>query len=102
MPKIQPVTKDFFQDFFSRSIAKNKGTSATHARIENSKSGNARISKTAERIAKPIFENVGKIVFNEASFIIYQFSKKLFQAQSCKIGAMIYTFNKLICLENYD
>ena len=67
-------------------MAKNNGMSANHARIENSKSGNARISKTAETNAKPAFEIDGKIFFNEASFIIFNLSKRLERKHPCLLA----------------
>ena len=60
VPNIQPRTNDFAVDAFPRSTAHISGTSANHARNQNSKSGNARISRTAARMASRAFFHDGQ------------------------------------------
>jgi len=62
-PHNQPRKNDFTADFFSRSIAQNKGASATQARNQNSKSGKARASRIADKTAKSEFCGEGNFAF---------------------------------------
>lgn len=69
VPKIQPTNKDFTKDSFSRSTAKNNGTSANHARNQNSKSGKAKTSRIADKTAKTEFRGAGIKRLKEEIFI---------------------------------
>ncbi len=60
VPKIQPKTKDLAVESLSRSTAQKSGISANHARNQNSKSGNDRINKIADRTARAVFFQVGR------------------------------------------
>jgi len=74
VPNIQPSTNDFTADSFSRFTAQSKGTSAIHARNQNSKSGNDRISKIAAASGATAFFQSGNIDRTRANFIatVYQ------------------------------
>lgn len=60
VPKIQPVRREPGNDPFSRSAAKRSGVSAIHAPDHNSKPGNARMSKRADRTANPALCHDGR------------------------------------------
>ena len=68
-PKIQPVINDLAKDSFSRSSAKSNGIRAMHAKNQNSKSGNAKIKRIAEKIAKSEFESAGNLALMAENFI---------------------------------
>jgi hypothetical protein len=80
-PDSHPSTKDRTADSFSRSIAKNSGTSPTHARNQNSKSGKERMSSTAEEIARAAFFHDGKYRASLGNFMrtVYQSEKLSFK-----------------------
>ena len=75
VPKIQPKTNDFTIDSFSRSMAKNKETSANHATNHKSKSGNESVSKTAEITARSEFTSEGIFTLASENFIADSLSK---------------------------
>ena len=68
-PNNQPVKNERMNDAFSRSTAHSSGTSANQAVNHNSKSGNARISRPAARIASKAFFQVGNIRFTKPNVI---------------------------------
>ena len=76
VPKIQPSRKDLTTDSFSRSIAKNKGTSANHARNHKSKFGNASVSVIADATASSELTKDGNFTLDNENFIADSLAKK--------------------------
>jgi hypothetical protein len=68
-PNNHPRTNDRTNDSFSRSIAQSRGTRATHARNQKSKSGNARISRIAESMASAAFFQSGSRRVSRGNFM---------------------------------
>lgn len=76
VPKSHPKINDLTADSFSRSIAKNKGTSANHAQNHRSKFGKASVRRIAERTAKSEFAKVGNLDLAKENLITDSLSKK--------------------------